>query len=163
MNVAAQRPEFVGIENLVRRIEPEHHTDPFACRKQHFGQVVERGHTYAAAHQQGTLCGIVHVEPVAEPRQQVELPARGHTAHLCGSLAHHLVDERERRGVVVADRDRTAQVTAFEGDVDELPGGGDPLRIPPEHHAPYGRRQPFVGKDFIDAFFIHAFLFQCAA
>ena len=51
----------------------------------------------------------------------------------------------------------------LEGDVDELPGGGDPLRIPPEHHAPYGRRQRFVGKDFIDAFFIHAFLSRCAA
>ena len=78
IDVAAQRPEFVGIENLVRRIEPEHHTDPFACRKQHFGQVVERGHAHAAAQQHGGVSRQAQVIAVSESGQHVKLIALRH-------------------------------------------------------------------------------------
>ena len=160
MHVAPQRPEFVGVEDLVRRVESQHDAHRFALRQQRFGQLVERRHAYAAAHQQGPPRIVGGVEAVAESRQQVQLRARRHAAHLLRTSAHNLIDEREGPCIAVAHRNRTAQVAAFERDIDELSRTDDPFGIALQHHAPHRGRQRLVRKNLIDAFLIHVFPFD---
>ena len=154
-DAAAQLRELVAVEDLRRRVEAQHDRDLAAVGQKPFGEIVERRDAHAAAHEQLAAAALRHVEAVAQPCEQVEPHAGPQAGHERRPLAHDFIDQRDRPFVPVADRDRAAQVAPVEFDVDELSGRRDPLRVAFERHAPYGRRQPFVGAKRVDCFLVH--------
>ena len=162
-NLRTERPKLLLVENLRRGIEAQHHSHFSALVNQFLGQVVEGRNAHSASDQQRPAALRIRIEPVAQSGQQVELFAGLHFTQPGRAFADDLIDQRQRPLVVVAHRNRTAQVEPFNLDIDELPGTGQILRIPFERHPPDGGRQRFIGRNSIYAFFIHFFFSKLCA
>ena len=158
-DLAPQRAELLLVEDLRGGVEAQHRLHRPAFGQETLRQVIERRHPHAAADQQRAPGVVLRRESVAETRQQVELSARPHPAHLLGASAHDLVDQRNRAFVEIAHRDRAAQIPALQRDVDELPGRRDPLRVAGQRHPPHRIGQRFVRENRVVVFLIHKFSF----
>ena len=154
-DLRTERPKLLLVENLRSGIESQHHSHFSTLVNQFFGQVVEGRNAHSASDQQRPAALRIRIEAVPQAGQQVELDARLHFTQPGRAFADDLIDQCQRPLVVVAHRNRTAQVEPFDLDIDELPGTGQVLRIPLERHPPDGGRQRFVGRNSIYAFFIH--------
>ena len=102
--------------------------------QQCFTQQIERRNPDAAAEQHDVVCRNVGVIPVAEPGQHVERFTGPQGRHLCGALAHDLIDQGQRIVLYVADRDRPAQEQTVQLQVDKLPGRGDRRHVARQTH-----------------------------
>ena len=143
-HIDAERLELLGIEDFRSRIETEHHRHPTSFGQQPLGQVVERRHPHAAAHQQRPFGFHGGRETVSQSGQHIELPARRHTGHLRGTFADYLINKRYRMPVVIAHRNGSAEKPARQLDVHELPRRRQVLRIALYHHPVNRLRQRLV-------------------